>query len=83
MSAAIDRKPDYATYPTLTREEARAAAAQLLAMRGEGPAVDDALLLKLERFLRLEARLLDEERHAEWYDLLADDLFYWMPLREN
>lgn len=83
MSTSTDQRPDYATYPTLTREEARRAAAQLLGMRGAGTAVDDALLLKIERFYRLEARLLDEERHAEWYDLLADDLFYWMPLREN
>lgn len=83
MSAALDRKPDYATYPRLSREEARAAAQQLLAMRGAGRPVDDSLLLRMERFYRLEARLLDEERHDEWYGLLADDLFYWMPLREN
>jgi ethylbenzene dioxygenase beta subunit len=31
----------------------------------------------------MEARLLDEERYDRWYDLLAEDLFYWMPLREN
>jgi len=83
MNAAIDRKPDYATYPRLSREEARAAAAQLLAMRGDGILVDDALLLRIQRFYNLEARLLDEERHDEWYQLLADDLFYWLPLREN
>ena len=79
----VDHKPDYATYPRLTREEARAAAAQLLAMRGDGRPVDMALLARIESFYRMEARLLDEERHDEWYDLLADDLFYWMPLREN
>jgi ethylbenzene dioxygenase beta subunit len=83
MTAVIDRKPDYASYPRLSREECRAAAAQLLAMRGEGAPVDDALLLRIQRFYNLEARLLDEERHDEWYHLLADDLFYWMPLREN
>lgn len=83
MNAALDRKPDYATYPRLTLDEARAAAAQLIAMRGSGTPVDDAKLLKIERFYRLEARLLDEERHDDWYRLLADDLFYWMPLREN
>jgi ethylbenzene dioxygenase beta subunit len=78
-----DQKPDYASYPTLTRDTARAAAAQLIAMRGDGVPVGDAMLLQIERFYRLEARLLDEERHKEWYELLADDLFYWMPLREN
>ena len=83
MSVAIDRKPDYATYPRLTREEARRAAGQLLAMNGAGRPVDDGLLTSIERFYRREARLLDEERHGEWYDLLSDDLFYWMPLREN
>lgn len=82
MSAA-DRKPDYANYPSLTREEARAAAAQLVAMRGDGQPVELAVLARIERFYHLEARLLDEERHDDWYDLLADDLFYWMPLREN
>lgn len=83
MSAAIDRKPDYATYPRLDREEARIAAAELLAMRAEGRPVDDATQLGIQRFYFREARLLDEERYSEWYDLLADDLFYWMPLREN
>lgn len=80
---AVDRKPDYSSYPRLTRERARAAAEQLLAMRGEAAPVEDALLTRIERFYRLEARLLDEERHDEWYTLLADDLFYWMPLRPN
>lgn len=83
MSSALDHKPDYSTYPRLSREQSREAAAQLVAMRGNGPAVDDTTLLKIERFYRLEARLLDEERHDEWYAMLADDLFYWMPLQEN
>lgn len=83
MSSIIDHKPDYGTYPRLSLEQARAAAAQLVAMRGEGRHVDDGLLAQIERFYRMEARLLDERRLDEWYDLLADDLFYWMPLREN
>lgn len=83
MNAAIDAKPDFATYPRLTMGEARAAANHLLAMRGEGAEVDDTLLLKIQRFYAKEARFLDEERFDEWYTLLADDLFYWMPLREN
>jgi ethylbenzene dioxygenase beta subunit len=81
MSAAP--KPDYSTYPTLTMQQARAAAAQLLALNGGGKPVADTLLLSIERFYRREARLLDEERFAEWYELLADDLFYWAPLQEN
>ncbi len=76
-------KPDYGAYPTLTQDEAHAAALQLLAMRGDGIWVDDGLQRRIERFYNYEARLLDEERYAEWYDLLADDLFYWLPLQEN
>jgi ethylbenzene dioxygenase beta subunit len=76
-------KPDYSTYPSLTRAQANAAARQLMALSGAGQPVCDALLIAIERFYRREARLLDEERHQDWYALLADDLFYWMPLREN
>jgi len=83
MKTVTDRKPDYATYPRLSRNEARSAAAHLLAMHGDGRPVEDVVLLRIQRFYNLEARLLDEERHDAWYKLLADDLFYWMPLREN
>ena len=38
---------------------------------------------ELEQFLYLEARLLDERKHEEWLDLLAEDLHYWMPMRRN
>jgi ethylbenzene dioxygenase beta subunit len=81
--AARASKPDYTTYPNLTYDEAQTAARQMLALDGAGQPVDDALLLKIERFYRHEARLLDAERYDAWYALLADDLFYWMPLREN
>lgn len=81
--SAVAGKPDYSTYPRLSMQQSREAAGQLLAMRGEGSPVDDEMLRRVERFYRLEARLLDEARHDEWYRLLADDLFYWMPLREN
>ncbi len=85
MNATVQgaKKPDYSTYPNLTRAEAQVAARQLLALNGDGPAADDTVLTSVERFYRREARLLDDERFSEWYDLLADDLFYWMPLREN
>ncbi len=76
-------KPDYATYPTLTRSEAAAAAQQLLALDGEGEPVANELLAEIERFYRREARLLDAEHYDQWYALLADDLFYWLPLIEN
>lgn len=83
MNASSDTRPDYATYPRLTKEAARGAAQALIAMRGKGAPVSDPRLMAIERFYRREARLLDEERYDEWYDLLADDLFYWMPLRPN
>ena len=38
---------------------------------------------EVEQFLYKEARLLDERRLEEWLDLLAEDLYYWMPMRRN
>jgi 3-phenylpropionate/cinnamic acid dioxygenase small subunit len=38
---------------------------------------------EVEQFLYREARLLDERRYDEWMTLLADDLHYWMPTRQN
>jgi 3-phenylpropionate/cinnamic acid dioxygenase small subunit len=34
----------------------------------------------LADFVYREARLLDERRFDEWYELFADDARYWMPL---
>lgn len=34
----------------------------------------------LSDFVYHEARLLDEKRFDEWYELLTDDVRYWMPL---
>lgn len=72
-----------ATSITAADLSARNAAEELLTPWASGAAVSDELLHKLERFLRKEARLLDLELYREWYNLLAEDLFYWMPLREN
>jgi 3-phenylpropionate/cinnamic acid dioxygenase small subunit len=38
---------------------------------------DDEALIE---FVYHEARLIDEKRFDEWYDLYADDGRYWMPL---
>ncbi len=38
---------------------------------------------EIEQFLYHEARLLDDRRFEEWYELLADDLHYVMPTRYN
>jgi len=37
---------------------------------------DDQLI----RFVYDEARMLDERRYEEWYDLFAEDGYYWVPL---
>ncbi|WP_020398651.1 3-phenylpropionate/cinnamic acid dioxygenase subunit beta [Kordiimonas gwangyangensis] len=56
---------------------------QLLELRAAGPMTDLALAFRVSQFLAMEARLLDEERFREWFDLLDEDLCYWAPLREN
>ena len=33
----------------------------------------------LVRFVKQEARLLDERRFEEWYELFTDDAHYWVP----
>ena len=38
---------------------------------------------EIEEFLYFEAELLDDRRLREWFDLLADDIRYWMPIRYN
>jgi 3-phenylpropionate/cinnamic acid dioxygenase small subunit len=35
---------------------------------------------RLAEFVCHEARLLDEKRFEEWYELFTDDARYWMPL---
>ncbi len=47
------------------------------------PMVEPALQHAIEQFLYYEARLLDDRRIDEWYELLADDIHYYMPTRYN
>ena len=44
-------------------------------MKGGGPGEGE-----LVRFVYREARLIDEKRLDEWYELFAEDALYWMPL---
>ena len=37
----------------------------------------------MSQWLYREARALDEERFRDWLAMLAPDIHYWMPLREN
>jgi len=48
-----------------------------------GARVTPELQQEIEQFLYHEARVLDERRYHEWYDLLADDIHYFMPTRYN
>lgn len=46
-------------------------------------AVSPELQWEIEQFLYHEAALLDGWWYREWFELLADDLQYWMPVRGN
>jgi 3-phenylpropionate/cinnamic acid dioxygenase small subunit len=35
---------------------------------------------ELARFVIREARLIDEKRFDEWYELFSEDAYYWVPL---
>ena len=35
---------------------------------------------ELTKFIYREARLLDEKRFDEWYELFTEDAYYWVPL---
>jgi ethylbenzene dioxygenase subunit beta len=50
---------------------------------GAGERVVSGELAEVERFLHLEARLLDAERYLDWLALLTDDVHYWVPGVEN
>ncbi len=43
----------------------------------------DTLQQEIEQFLYKEAALFDERRFEEWLELLADDVLYWVPVRET
>lgn len=45
--------------------------------------VPQAVLYEVEQFLYFEAWLLDEARYNDWFDLIADDVHYFMPQRRN
>jgi 3-phenylpropionate/cinnamic acid dioxygenase small subunit len=43
----------------------------------------DDLRREIEDFYYREAELLDDRKLREWFDLLTDDVRYWMPIRHN
>jgi biphenyl 2,3-dioxygenase beta subunit len=45
--------------------------------------MDSELRRQVEDFLYLEAELLDERKLREWFELLSEDIRYWMPIRHN
>ena len=44
---------------------------------------DRDIHFEVEQFYFEEAELLDDGRYADWLELLAEDLDYWMPTRTN
>jgi 3-phenylpropionate/cinnamic acid dioxygenase small subunit len=48
-----------------------------------GARADRETHFEVEQFYFEEAELLDDGRFADWLDLLAEDLDYWMPTRTN
>ena len=46
------------------------------------PTPSPELQFEVEAFLYAEARLLEQNRLAEWLGLFADRMRYWMPVRE-
>ena len=44
---------------------------------------DINLLTEVQQFLYREASVLDQRKYHDWLDMLADDLHYYMPLRNN
>jgi benzoate/toluate 1,2-dioxygenase subunit beta len=38
---------------------------------------------EIEKFLSLEARLMDEGRYREWLELWTDDARYWVPCNDD
>jgi 3-phenylpropionate/cinnamic acid dioxygenase small subunit len=43
----------------------------------------DELRRAIEDFYYREAELLDERKLREWFELLTEDVRYWMPIRHN
>jgi 3-phenylpropionate/cinnamic acid dioxygenase small subunit len=51
--------------------------------RGQNRALTEAEALFIaSKFLALEAKLLDERRFDEWYELLDDEISYEVPIRQ-
>ena len=50
--------------------------------RPDGTA-DPSLNLAAEAFLFHEADLLDRRLHDDWFDLMADDIVYWVPITDE
>ena len=48
-----------------------------------GRRADRDVHFEIQQFYFDEAELLDDGRYADWLELLADDLDYWMPTRTN
>lgn len=45
--------------------------------------MDSELRHRVEDFYYLETELLDDRQLREWFELLTEDIRYWMPIRHN
>jgi 3-phenylpropionate/cinnamic acid dioxygenase small subunit len=45
--------------------------------------VSPELCRDVERFLYLEARMLEDNRFDDWLNCFSDDVRYWMPIQES
>lgn len=52
------------------------------AVRGSAAQVDADVVAQVTQFFALEAKLLDEGREEDWFELLDDDLMYVVPIRQ-
>ena len=56
---------------------------RLLSLDAKGEHVDLDTYFKIQKLLNREAYLINHEQLDEWCDMLAEDLVYWAPIREN
>ncbi|WCP15970.1 p-cumate 2,3-dioxygenase system, small oxygenase component (plasmid) [Sphingobium sp. AntQ-1] len=48
-------------------------------MSVQNPAIGPDLARSIEQFLYREALYMDEHRYRDWFDMLHDDMLYWVP----
>jgi len=57
--------------------------ADIFQIKPDAEYAPDTVGRDITRFLIMEARLLDVEDYPGWFDLMADDIHYWVPVSQN